>query len=152
LQETNDGPARAPFGRARRCATNLIGVNILNKVTVISAFLAAMTLGIVAMSLRSPDYGYDFLRGSNRLDTRSSKLKPNQVIRLDRFCLHKPYDEAWGAMQNELCAEKGWHLGSNTSGFQTFVLDNRTTISLCRGRWIPVAISSMGRTKPIRLS
>ena len=107
----------------------------MNKVTLVSSFLAAATLGVVARVIGGPTPGFKFLSGSHLISSVDTKTRFHQHVRLDRFNLHVPFDEAWGAAQSELCASKqGWKLGSGSSDWQNFVFKNHETISMIRGK------------------
>ena len=106
----------------------------MKKITIVSSFVAAATLGVVASTLRGPDSGFKFLAGSTKISSTESRLRPNQSMRIDRYSLHVPFDQAWGEAENELCSNNGWHLGSGSPGWQNFVSKDRMVVSLARGK------------------
>ncbi|MDR3691669.1 MAG: hypothetical protein P4L46_19980 [Fimbriimonas sp.] len=106
----------------------------MNKKTIVSSVLAALTLGVVAAALKTPDYGFNFLKGSTRIDHSESVIRPHVEATIERFNLHEPYDKAWGDAEIELCESKGWCIGTGSRSRQSFVLKNQAVVSIFRGK------------------
>ena len=106
----------------------------MNKTLTLSLSLATVTLGITVFALSKRGPSYQFLEGSNLVSSDDARTGGNRVVRLDRFNLHEPYDEAWGKAENELCVNGGWKLGNGSPHFQKFVSKDHLTVCLIRGK------------------